>query len=102
VSFKSTSPDIITGFLPAEDKIVLPKAVFAKLKNTNMTTISSKKQLKKSKSGLNSTQLVYNKMTGEVIYDENGKKKGLGAGGVFARFEDATLPNLTATNFELG
>jgi hypothetical protein len=41
-------------------------------------------------------------MTGEVIYDENGKKKGLGAGGVFARFEDATLPNLTATNFELG
>jgi cyclophilin family peptidyl-prolyl cis-trans isomerase len=101
VTFTSGSPDVITGFLPTEDKIVLPKAVFAKLKNTNMTTISSKKQLKKSKSGLNSTQLVYNKLTGEVIYDENGKKKGLGAGGVFARFEDATLPTLTASNFEL-
>jgi hypothetical protein len=101
-TFTGGSPDIITGFLPAEDKIVLTRSAFPKIKATKLTTISTSKQLKKFKAGQNSTQIIYNKLTGDLIYDQNTKKKGLGSGGIFARFEDATLPVLTATNFELG
>jgi hypothetical protein len=102
LTFSGGSPDIITGFLPAEDKIILARSAFPKIKSTRLSTIATSKQLKKFKLGKNSAQIIYNKLTGDLVYDQNMKKSGLGSGGIFARFEDGTLPTLTAANFELG
>lgn len=98
-NFKSSKPDIITGFDPDEDSFLLPRSSFAKLKNTKLTTIGTKKASLKSKKGFNKTQLVYNQLTGHLIYDENGKKGGLGKGGIFAQLGGDILPALSSNDF---
>lgn len=86
-------------FNPTQDKIQLLASQFKGLKSTRLTTAASRKQLKKLKKGMNSSKLVYNQKTGELFFDENGKKKGFGLGGRIGIFED--LPALASSNFEI-
>ncbi len=96
------SPSIIIDFDHSEDRIVLSGKAFKKLKNKALTTISTSKGAKRLEQGYSKSQLVFNRLTGDLVCDENGKGKGLGRGGVIARFDSETLPILTESHFELG
>ena len=100
--FKSGKADTIRDFNAEDDKIILGGKAFKKLKAISLAVISDKKQAKKLKTGRNTAPLIFNQLTGELIYDQNGIKKGLGKGGVFAKLEGETLPLLSESHFELG
>jgi hypothetical protein len=100
-SFKKGKPDIITGFNPNEDIILLSPKAFKGIKGSKLSIANSKKKLVKMNAGRNKTQFIYDALAGQLIFDQNGNKKGFGSGGVFAVFDDETLPMLTSANLQI-
>lgn len=110
-SFVRDAADRITGFDVLADRVALDSRFFPGLAGFGLDVIASvdapagssraerkayKKQLKAQRRALkrlgrSGGPFIYSQPTGELIYDQNGTRKGFGAGGVFAIFEDRPL-----------
>jgi hypothetical protein len=89
--------DTITDFIVGQDKLSLDSDTFAKLKpkqdfSKQFTTVTGDKAAATS-----DAYIVYNSNNGNLFYNANGNKPGLGAGGQFATLEGA--PELDANDF---
>ncbi|MBD2517377.1 FG-GAP repeat protein [Nostoc sp. FACHB-973] len=93
--------DTITDFNSSEgDKIVLDKTTFSAItsavgigfSNTNDFQITNL-------AGTSTATIVYDSVSGQLFYNQNGSAAGFGSGGLFATLTGA--PTLTASNFLL-
>lgn len=71
--------DRITDFKPKEDKIVLDRSTFTRLKPFSFATVKNIADAKKD-----DALITYIRKTGTLFYNENGAKAGFGQGGPFA------------------
>ncbi len=85
--------DIIEDF-EALDKIVLDKTTFAALEVEPVSFDSTSSRTRAEKS---SALIVYDRSSGALYYNENGREAGFGSGGQFATLTNKFL--LTASNF---
>ncbi|MHC5916738.1 MAG: putative Ig domain-containing protein, partial [Nostoc sp.] len=99
--------DTITDFTKGTDKIALSKASFTVLNsaiNSNLfasefTTINTAAVNEVSIAGASSAKIIYNSLTGNLLYNQNTSSAGLGTGGVFANLAVTSLPSLEANDF---
>ncbi|MBN3991121.1 MAG: FG-GAP repeat protein [Nostoc sp. NMS2] len=93
--------DAIADFKSSEgDKIVLSKTTFSAITSAAGTGFSNASDLKITSSAASSTaKIVYDSVSGELFYNQNGSAAGFGSGGLFATLTGA--PTLTASNFVL-
>jgi hypothetical protein len=111
---RPSGKDAVTGFDRSQDSIRISLGGFSGSAKSSLMVIpalsggGSRKEQKKAakaqkklmkKLGKSGDSFIYNQMTGDLIYDANGSKKGFGeGGGAFANFNDK--PFLTRTNFD--
>jgi Ca2+-binding RTX toxin-like protein len=97
-AFGKKGADTITDFNPSQgDKLVLSPDALPGLSDPALTNATSKKDLKAAqKSG---ASLIYYQPLGQLFYDQNGKGKGFGSGGLFAILAGA--PSLTIDHLGL-
>lgn len=96
--FGTRNADVITDFDASEgDKIAISKDAFEGLSKISLSSASNKKSLKKSAS--RNSSLVYNEANGALYFNENGKEKGFGDGGIFAVLQGS--PVLGKNDFAL-
>ena len=113
-SFSELRSTPVTGFDPAKDTLSLNRSTFKNATSNRIFAIrpitfsgnkkrdraARKLQSKLVKSvGMSGDPFIYNQITGQLIYDENGKLPGLGSGGAFAIFTDK--PFLTSSDLLL-
>ncbi|MDZ8259111.1 choice-of-anchor D domain-containing protein [Nostoc sp. ChiQUE01b] len=80
------------------DKIVLDKTTFSAITSDVGTGFSNASDFQITSSGaLSNGVIVYDRMTGQLFYNQNGSDAGFGSGGQFAQLTGA--PNLTASDF---
>ncbi|MDZ8082582.1 MAG: hypothetical protein RMX35_26395 [Nostoc sp. DcaGUA01] len=91
--------DAITDFKHSQaDKIILDKTTFTAITSTAGTGFSNAGDFKIISNGATSTaKIVYDPVTGQLFYNQNGSAAGFGSGGLFATLSGA--PTLTATDF---
>ncbi|MEH1901492.1 MAG: hypothetical protein V7L04_08775 [Nostoc sp.] len=91
--------DTISDFNSSEaDKIVLDKTTFSAIASVARNGFSKKSDFQVTNLGQASTaKIVYNPVSGQLFYNENGSAPGFGSGGLFATLTGA--PNLTASDF---
>ncbi|MBX9257077.1 FG-GAP repeat protein [Desmonostoc muscorum CCALA 125] len=91
--------DTITDFKHSQgDKIILDKTTFTAITSVAGTGFSNAGDFKIISNGATSTaKIVYDPVTGQLFYNQNGSAGGFGSGGLFATFSGA--PTLTATDF---
>ncbi|MDZ8239099.1 MAG: hypothetical protein RMZ69_18450 [Nostoc sp. ChiQUE01a] len=91
--------DTITDFKHSQaDKIILDKTTFTAITSTAGTGFSNAGDFKIISKGATSTaKIVYDPVTGQLFYNQNGSAAGFGSGGLFATLSGA--PTLTATDF---
>ncbi|MEH2409353.1 calcium-binding protein, partial [Nostoc sp.] len=91
--------DTIADFNHSQgDKIVLDKTTFSALTSVGGTGFSNANDFQITTLGaLSNAAIVYNPMTGQLLYNQNGSAAGLGSGGQFAQLTGA--PTLTAADF---
>ena len=98
----SVGVDTITDFVISQnDKIVLDKTTFPKITSANGTGFSRDAEFAKVSSNtavaISGADIVYNTVTGELFYNQNGTATGFGTGGKFAVLSNK--PNLTENQF---
>ncbi|HYX15859.1 MAG TPA: hypothetical protein VE944_16130 [Nostoc sp.] len=93
--------DTITDFNSSEgDKIVLDKTTFSAIISAAGIGFCNKSDFEVTTSAATSTaKIVYDSVSGELFYNQNGSAAGFGSGGLFATLTGA--PNLTASDFVL-
>ncbi|MEH2183177.1 hypothetical protein [Nostoc sp.] len=98
-TFYSPDIDTISDFNSSEgDKIVLDKTIFSAIASTPGTGFSNKSDFQVTNLGQASTaRIVYNPVTGQLFYNQNGSAEGFGNGGQFATLVGA--PNLSISDF---
>ncbi|MEH2466942.1 MAG: hypothetical protein V7K23_25295 [Nostoc sp.] len=91
--------DTITDFNHSQgDKIVLDKTTFNAITSTAGTGFSNASDFKITSSGAASTaKIIYDAVSGQLFYNQNGSVAGFGSGGLFATLTGA--PTLTANDF---
>ncbi|MEH2194144.1 MAG: choice-of-anchor D domain-containing protein [Nostoc sp.] len=93
--------DTIADFNRSQgDKILLSKATFNAINSVVGTGFSKGRDFKITSSSLGATSnaaIVYDPMTGQLLYNQNGSAAGFGTGGQFAQLTGA--PTLTASDF---
>ncbi|BAY74558.1 hemolysin-type calcium-binding region [Nostoc linckia NIES-25] len=91
--------DTITDFKHSQgDKIILDKTTFTAITSVAGTGFSNAGDFKIISNGASSTaKIVYDPVTGQLFYNQNGSAAGFGSGGLFATLSCA--PTLTATDF---
>ncbi|HYX15593.1 MAG TPA: hypothetical protein VE944_14730 [Nostoc sp.] len=91
--------DAIADFNSSEaDKIILDKTTFSAITSTPGTGFSNASDFKITSSGATSTaKIIYNAVSGQLFYNQNGSAAGFGSGGLFATLTGA--PTLSASNF---
>ncbi|WP_445634143.1 Calcium-binding protein [Nostoc sp. DSM 114161] len=91
--------DTITDFNRFQgDKIILDKTTFTVITSAVGTGFSNASDFKVTTNGATSTaKIVYNPVTGQLFYNQNGSSAGFGSGGLFATLSGA--PTLTASDF---
>ena len=93
--------DTITDFEESLDRIVLDKTTFTALNSEAGSGFSDASEFavidRDSLVANSEALIVYNRITGNLFYNENGSSDGLGNGGVFADLIDS--PSLVATSF---
>ena len=97
-AFGKKQADTITDFDSDEgDSILVDKDVFDLGKNLNLKIVNSKRESKKAtKTKFN---FVYDEKKGLLYFNENGKEKGWGDGGLMAKFQSA--PEFDASDFTI-
>jgi Ca2+-binding RTX toxin-like protein len=97
----STTVDTITDFNSSEgDKIVLDKTTFSAITSAAGTGFSNANDFQVTNlGGTSAATIVYNSVSGQLFYNQNGSAAGFGSGGLFANLTGA--PILTASDFIL-
>ncbi|WP_375507118.1 calcium-binding protein, partial [uncultured Nostoc sp.] len=93
--------DTISDFKPSQgDKIILDQTTFNAIASTPGTGFSNKSDFKiTSSAGTSTAKIVYDPVSGQLFYNQNGSVAGFGSGGLFATLTGA--PTLTASDFIL-
>ncbi|QHG20453.1 tandem-95 repeat protein (plasmid) [Nostoc sp. ATCC 53789] len=93
--------DAIADFQSSKgDKIVLDKTTFSTITSAAGTGFSNITDFQITSSAATSTaKIVYDRLNGELFYNQNGNAAGFGSGGLFATLTGA--PTLTASDFVL-
>ncbi len=93
--------DTITDFNGSEgDKIVLDKTTFGAIASVAGTGLSNTNDFQVTNlAGASTAIIVYNPLSGQLFYNQNGSTPGFGSGGLFATLTGA--PTLTASDFIL-
>ncbi|MEH2433433.1 MAG: hypothetical protein V7K25_04130, partial [Nostoc sp.] len=93
--------DTISDFNHSQgDKIILDKTTFNAIASTTGTGFSNANDFKITSSAATSTaKIVYDSVSGQLFYNQNGSAAGFGSGGLFATLTGA--PTLTASDFIL-
>ncbi|QFS49167.1 beta strand repeat-containing protein [Nostoc sphaeroides] len=93
--------DAIADFNHSQgDKIILDKTTFNTITSTAGTGFSNANDFKITTSAATSTaKIVYDAVSGQLFYNQNGSVAGFGSGGLFATLTGA--PTLTASDFVL-
>ncbi|MBD2242071.1 FG-GAP repeat protein [Nostoc sp. FACHB-888] len=93
--------DTITDFNSSEgDKIVLNKTTFSAIISAAGIGFCNKSDFEITTSAATSTaKIVYDSVSGQLFYNQNGSAAGFASGGLFATLTGA--PNLTASDFVL-
>ncbi|MBD2683250.1 MULTISPECIES: FG-GAP repeat protein [Nostoc] len=91
--------DTITDFNRLQgDKIILDKTTFSAITSAAGTGFSNASDFKIISNGATSTaKIVYDPVSGQLFYNQNGSAAGFGSGGLFATLSG--VPTLTATDF---
>ena len=91
--------DTISDFNPSQgDKIVLDKTTFSAITSAVGTGFSNASDFQITSLGAASNAaIVYDPLSGQLIYNQNGSAAGFGSGGQFAQLTGA--PTLTASDF---
>ncbi|BBD65987.1 hemolysin-type calcium-binding region [Nostoc commune NIES-4072] len=80
------------------DKIILDKTTFSAITSTPGTGFSNISDFKITSSGATSTaKIIYDAVSGQLFYNQNGCAAGFGSGGLFATLTGA--PTLSASDF---
>ena len=96
--FGGKKADVITDFYPKDgDFIFVDQEVFGLDEEIRLKSSSSKKKVKKA--AKSSIDFIYYKKKGLLYFNENGKEKGWGDGGLFAKLQGA--PELGADDFTI-
>ena len=96
--FGSKNIDKIKDFNPQEgDSILLDKDVFSLGEVISIKAASKKNKVKKAAKSKN--DFVYDEKKGLLYFNENGKEKGWGDGGLFVKLQGA--PELGADDFTI-
>ncbi len=102
-NINKTETDEITDFVLGEDKIILDKSAFKVLKSRKGNGFSRKREFAivddAAEVASSKAFIVYNENSGELLYNSNGNKAGLGNGGLFAKLEGA--PDIGVTDFKI-
>ncbi|MEH2147230.1 beta strand repeat-containing protein [Nostoc sp.] len=100
-AFSAVGVDTITDFNSSQgDKILLDKTTFGAIASTAGTGFSNASDFKITSSASTSTaKIVYDPVSGQLFYNQNGSAAGFGSGGLFATLTGA--PTLTASDFVL-
>jgi Ca2+-binding RTX toxin-like protein len=98
----SVGVDTITDFaIGQNDKIVLDKTTFPRISSSRGLGFSVDAEFAKVSSNtaaaISGADIVYNTVTGELFYNQNGTATGFGTGGRFAVLSNK--PNLTENQF---
>ncbi|WP_229452771.1 hypothetical protein [Nostoc sp. CHAB 5715] len=90
---------MIADFNSSEgDKIILDKTTFSAIASTPGTGFSKKSDFKITSSGATSTaKIIYDAVSGQLFYNQNGSVAGFGSGGLFATLTGS--PTLSASDF---
>ena len=93
--------DAISDFNSSEgDKIILDKTTFNAITSAAGTGFSNKSDFQiTSSAGTRTAKIVYDPVSGQLFYNQNGSATGFGSGGLFATLTGA--PTLTASDFVL-
>ncbi|MGF1935799.1 MAG: beta strand repeat-containing protein [Nostoc sp. ChiQUE02] len=93
--------DTISDFKPSQgDKIILDKTTFNAIASAAGTGFSNANDFKITTSASTSTaKIVYDAVSGQLFYNQNGSVAGFGSGSLFATLTGA--PTLTASDFVL-
>ncbi|MBN3896731.1 MAG: FG-GAP repeat protein [Nostoc sp. NOS(2021)] len=90
--------DTISDFNSSEgDKIVLDKTTFSAIGSVAGNGFSKKSDFKITSSATSTAKILYDAISGQLFYNQNGSAAGFGSGGLFATLTGA--PNLTASDF---
>ncbi|MEH2388386.1 MAG: choice-of-anchor D domain-containing protein [Nostoc sp.] len=91
--------DTIADFNHSQgDKILLSKTTFSALASAGGTGFSNASDFQISSLGaLSNAVIVYDPLSGQLLYNQNGSAAGFGSGGQFAQLTGA--PTLTASDF---
>ncbi|WP_392536135.1 hypothetical protein [Nostoc sp. C117] len=91
--------DAIADFKHSQgDKIILDKTTFNAITSAAGTGFSNATDFKiSSHAGTSTAKIVYDAVTGQLFYNQNGSVAGFGSGGLFATLTGA--PTLTASDF---
>ncbi|BDI16431.1 hypothetical protein ANSO36C_22330 [Nostoc cf. commune SO-36] len=91
--------DTIADFNHSQgDKILLDKTTFSAITSVVGTGFSNANNFQITSLGaLSNAVIVYDSMTGQLLYNQNGSAAGFGSGGQFAQLTGA--PTLTASDF---
>jgi len=96
--FGGKKADIITDFYPKDgDFIFVEQEVFGLDEEIRLKSLSGKKKVKKAAKSI--YDFIYHKKKGLLYFNENGKEKGWGDGGLFVRFQGA--PELGIDDFKI-
>ena len=79
------------------DSIIIDKKIFEVGKTVSLQSVSGKKALKKA--FVSNKEFVYDGKKGFLYFNENGKEKGWGDGGLFVKLEGA--PELAQSDFTI-
>ena len=79
------------------DSILVDKDVFGLGKNVKLKSVEGKKATKKASKS--NKEFVYDEKKGNLYYNENGKEKGWGDGGLFVKLIGA--PDLVGSDFTI-
>ncbi|MEH2299393.1 MAG: hypothetical protein V7K88_10265 [Nostoc sp.] len=93
--------DAIADFKHSQgDKIILDKTTFNAITSAAGTGFSNASDFKiTSSAGTSTAKIVYDPVSGQLFYNQNGSATGFGSGGLFATLTGA--PTLTASDFVL-
>ncbi|MEH2170573.1 MAG: hypothetical protein V7K41_28780 [Nostoc sp.] len=91
--------DAIADFKHSQgDKIILDKTTFSAITSIPGTGFSNANDFKITSSGAASTaKIIYDAVSGQLFYNQNGSAAGFGNGGLFATLTDAST--LSALDF---
>ncbi|MHC5727458.1 MAG: calcium-binding protein, partial [Nostoc sp.] len=95
----SVGIDTIADFNHSQgDKIVLSKTTFSAIASAGGTGFSNASDFQiTSLGGASNAAIVYDPLSGQLLYNQNGSAAGFGSGGQFAQLTGA--PTLTASDF---